>query len=182
MNQKHSKHQYPSMRNRVLPKNPLSGLPAPTKVESGIVAALPSLRNKRVAVINSGSSWLTEYAVNAGADSVIGVSQHRHQVDAARQHTASAQLRYRLLPANHWQVLGGAYDIMVARVTSNVELIGAAAATGVVDAKHGCVVIINDGLNVATIRRVLTDPLECGGRVWNNTQTTGNTLVFRPQR
>ncbi|KRM87336.1 hypothetical protein [Lacticaseibacillus thailandensis] len=182
MNQKHSQHQYPAMRNRVLPKRPTSGLTAPTAIETAVIKTAPSLRNKRVAVINATTPWLTQYAVNAGADAVIGISQHRHQIDTARHQADSAQLRYQLLPPNRWALLGGTYDILVARVTSNTELTGAAAASGIIDAKHGCVIIINEGLNVATIRRVLTDPLECNGRAWNNTQTTGSLLAFRPQR
>lgn len=94
---------------------------APSPDWAAFAAELPDMAGKRVLVLGCHDGWLNRQAVLDGALNSLGVESSAPLVDAARHQAFSSRLRFRLMPADCWHLIGGMYDLIIVSNITQVD-------------------------------------------------------------
>ncbi len=78
---------------------------------------LPAFEGKRVLDLGCGFGWHCIYAVDHGAESVVGIDLSEKMLDYARAHNASPKITYRRVAVEDFDYQPEAYDVVLSSLT-----------------------------------------------------------------
>lgn len=78
---------------------------------------LPAFEGKRVLDLGCGFGWHCIYAVDHGAESVVGIDLSEKMLDYARAHNSSPKITYRRMAVEDFDYQPEAYDVVLSSLT-----------------------------------------------------------------
>ncbi|WP_127848472.1 class I SAM-dependent methyltransferase [Lacticaseibacillus hulanensis] len=102
---------------------------------------LPDFAGKNVLVLNCGNGWLCRQVLAKGAIGATGIDADAELITQARKQAGSARLRYRLMPSDYWNDIGGQFDIIVAANVSPSDAMHLATIPRLLRRGHGTLAI-----------------------------------------
>lgn len=78
---------------------------------------LPQMQGKRVLDMGCGFGWHCRYAVEQGAEAVLGIDLSERMIEGARERNADPRIEYRVASLEEFDAPQGAFDVVISSLT-----------------------------------------------------------------